>query len=161
MTLKAKGISLHFLPVSSQSWDGKGIFHSISPSPPSSPLCNTPADTVRWRKGSLVWSTNTWCNRSVIAAIDYRDASALISKPEGGYNFTKFQKFVSNGCAKISKFTNLTIFCWNLRRILHNFSPFFLRVMEPNDFQILHKNFCNKVSQDHRNFGGFRCPKFW
>ena len=94
-------------------------------SPPSSPLCNTPADTVRWRKGSLVWSTNTWWNRSVIAAVDYRDASALISKPEGGYNLTKFQKFVSNGCAKISKFTNLTIFCWNLRRILHNFSPFF------------------------------------
>ena len=25
--------------------------------------------------------------------------------------------------------------------------------MEPNDFQIRHKNFCNKVLQDHRNFG--------
>lgn len=47
MTLKAKGISLHFLPVSSQSWEGRGISLSVSPSPPSSPLCNTPADTVK------------------------------------------------------------------------------------------------------------------
>ena len=33
--------------------------------------------------------------------------------------------------------------------------------MEPNDFQIRHKNVCNKVLQDYRNFDDFRCPKFW
>lgn len=32
--------------------------------------------------------------------------------------------------------------------------------MEPNDFQIRHKHFCNKVLQDYGNFDGFRCPKF-
>lgn len=64
------------------------------------------------------------------------------------------------------KFHNLQIwqfFAETFSEFYTIFLPvYFLKVMEPTDnFQIRHKHFCNKVLQDYRNFGGFRCPKFW
>lgn len=75
------------------------------------------------------------------------------------------QNFKSFLAMATQKFQNLQI--WQFLVVSFGefytiFLPvYFLKVMEPNDFQIRHKNVCNKVLQDYRNFDDFRCPKFW